>query len=652
MKLTLSLINHDPRAMPSESAKSVNGGSLRIGRGRDNDWILPDPDRHISKSHCQIDFAGDGYTLTDTSTNGVFVNQSGRPVGKGNAVPLHDGDRLRLGNYEFEVRVAEPAGQAAGDYGGDFHGGGDPFAPPPSGGGSDPFDTGRHGQGDQFAQDNFGNAGFGDDGFGDQFGDDFADGGFPGMPPRQGGPGGGAESPDRDPFATGQPFGPQGGGQGGDAGDPFGGDPFAAPPGGQSGSAGGRGGGDRFEDDLFGPPAEGPRAVERGPGEEADPFGIGEGAEGAHYDPFAEDDTPKRRIDADDPFAGPPPARRDEGYGGPPAGGAGGPGPVIPDDFDPLADDLGKEDWSGPSEADHIPAEQEFFRVPGSTPESAPPGGQQIPDDWDLPEESAPPPSGGQAPQPPRPPQPPPPMQPPQPPQTPQGPPSRQRGAAPPEPPPQRQAPPPRQAPPVQPPTAGPPASGDPVEAFLIGAGINPNELPPERAAEMMQLFGTLFRDMVGGLCEVLQVRRDIKERFQMAERTQLRRSENNPLKFSINADDALANLITRPRPGFLPADRAVREAMDDIKAHELAVMAGMQVALKALLDRFDPDNLEKRIEQSSVWDNILPGNRKAKYWELFREHYREIAREAEDDFHGLFGREFSRAYERQAKQV
>jgi type VI secretion system FHA domain protein len=91
---------------------------------------------------------------------------------------------------------------------------------------------------------------------------------------------------------------------------------------------------------------------------------------------------------------------------------------------------------------------------------------------------------------------------------------------------------------------------------------------------------------------------------------------------------------------------------MDDIKAHELAVMAGMQVALKALLDRFDPDNLEKRIEQSSVWDNILPGNRKAKYWELFREHYREIAREAEDDFHGLFGREFSRAYERQAKQV
>jgi type VI secretion system protein len=167
-----------------------------------------------------------------------------------------------------------------------------------------------------------------------------------------------------------------------------------------------------------------------------------------------------------------------------------------------------------------------------------------------------------------------------------------------------------------------------------------------------MQQVGVMFRDMIGGLCDVLQVRRDIKERFQMAERTQLRRSENNPLKFSVNADDALANLLTRPRPGFLPAERAVREALGDIKAHELAVLAGMQVALNALLGRFDPRNLEKRIEQTSVWDSILPANRKARYWELFCEHYREIAREAEDDFHGLFGREFSKAYERQVKQI
>ena len=43
--------------------------------------------------------------------------------------------------------------------------------------------------------------------------------------------------------------------------------------------------------------------------------------------------------------------------------------------------------------------------------------------------------------------------------------------------------------------------------------------------------------------------------------------------------------------------------------------------------------------------DSLLPTNRKAKLWDIFGQLYGEISKEAESDFHALFGEEFLRAY-------
>ncbi|HLT89719.1 MAG TPA: type VI secretion system-associated FHA domain protein TagH [Woeseiaceae bacterium] len=78
-----------------------------IGRSLENDWILPDPDRFISGRHATIDFRAGAYYLADTSTNGVFVNDEEEPIGRGNPRRLFDGDRLRMGDFEFLVRIDE-----------------------------------------------------------------------------------------------------------------------------------------------------------------------------------------------------------------------------------------------------------------------------------------------------------------------------------------------------------------------------------------------------------------------------------------------------------------------------------------------------------------------------------------------------------------
>jgi type VI secretion system FHA domain protein len=104
-----------------------------------------------------------------------------------------------------------------------------------------------------------------------------------------------------------------------------------------------------------------------------------------------------------------------------------------------------------------------------------------------------------------------------------------------------------------------------------------------------------------------------------------------------------------RPKgPGYLPPADAVRAGFRDIKVHELALLAGMRAALDAVLARFDPTELEGQLRKRSPMARLVPGSRKAKYWKIFVQEYRAIARDAEHSFRGAFGQAFADAYERQ----
>jgi type VI secretion system FHA domain protein len=102
MKLTLVLKGPD-RLMGAQIEKSMENGSLVIGRSPTADWTLPDPERVISKAHCRIDKDSGGFVLTDTSTNGVEINNDA--VGFGLPRLLSNGDVLKLGDAVVIVRI-------------------------------------------------------------------------------------------------------------------------------------------------------------------------------------------------------------------------------------------------------------------------------------------------------------------------------------------------------------------------------------------------------------------------------------------------------------------------------------------------------------------------------------------------------------------
>ncbi len=88
-----------------ESSKVFNeqGGSL--GRGKNNDWVLDDPDRYLSSYHCQISCENGQFYIIDLSINGTFFNGSTKPMGKGSKLPLNHGDTFILGEYAFSVSL-------------------------------------------------------------------------------------------------------------------------------------------------------------------------------------------------------------------------------------------------------------------------------------------------------------------------------------------------------------------------------------------------------------------------------------------------------------------------------------------------------------------------------------------------------------------
>lgn len=107
MALTLIITSDHRELLGEDCVREFNEDGGTIGRSLENDWILPDPARYISGKHATIDFQSGAYYIADISSNGVYVNGEDRALGKGNPRRLFNGDKIRMGDFEFLATVDE-----------------------------------------------------------------------------------------------------------------------------------------------------------------------------------------------------------------------------------------------------------------------------------------------------------------------------------------------------------------------------------------------------------------------------------------------------------------------------------------------------------------------------------------------------------------
>ncbi len=271
---------------------------------------------------------------------------------------------------------------------------------------------------------------------------------------------------------------------------------------------------------------------------------------------------------------------------------------ALPDRFDPLAPAEEDAPFGAAATPDHSASFTDSFRPP---PVSADP----LPEDWDL------------------------------------------EPARPPAPPPA-----PAEAAPVRPPPFAPaePAAAQPglLQAFFEGAGLKASA-PPDGEA-LMRALGAAFRATVSGIRHALIARASIKGEFRI-EQTMIRARGNNPLKFSADDDDALAALLGIGRRTDMAADQAIDEALTDMRLHEMASIAAMQTAVRALLEQCDPAHFRAEAEQSGGL-SVVPTQRKARAFDLYEKHYAATTQALSDDFDSAFGKAFARAYEQALRDI
>jgi predicted component of type VI protein secretion system len=170
------------------------------------------------------------------------------------------------------------------------------------------------------------------------------------------------------------------------------------------------------------------------------------------------------------------------------------------------------------------------------------------------------------------------------------------------------------------------------------GAPANPPDAPA---------LDVILRTVVQGLMAVLQSRAEIKSQFRMS-MTSVRPVENNPLKLSRTAEDALQRLFGEGNPGYMTATEAFREAFDDISFHQVAMLAGVRGAYNAMLASLHPDKLEARYARRLKRASFVSLFGRLRYWSMYRAQFEEIESDPEAHFQNLFGEEFARTYAEQ----
>ena len=118
--ITLTVTSYNGASTTPISAHFDETGG-NIGRAENNQLVLPDPERTISRVHAQIVYRNGRYGIVDRGSNPIAVN--GRPLGNGKEALLQPGDEVLVGGYAMRVEAGNATvGAAAADPFADFAG--------------------------------------------------------------------------------------------------------------------------------------------------------------------------------------------------------------------------------------------------------------------------------------------------------------------------------------------------------------------------------------------------------------------------------------------------------------------------------------------------------------------------------------------------
>lgn len=194
---------------------------------------------------------------------------------------------------------------------------------------------------------------------------------------------------------------------------------------------------------------------------------------------------------------------------------------------------------------------------------------------------------------------------------------------------------------------AGKLAPGD-LTSFFQGLGLDPATVGAMSQGEI-EAIGQLVRTLVLGVLELHTGAMGVKKELRSDDRTMVAVRDNNPLKTEWPQETKLRYLFggRATGVGFVNPERAVRELLVDLIAHNNASGAASRIALESTLKEFDPDALKTRLLGEGT--KLFEGTRA---WDAYVKYYQGQGRDMPKWAQRLLDKYFTEAYLRESLRI
>lgn len=190
----------------------------------------------------------------------------------------------------------------------------------------------------------------------------------------------------------------------------------------------------------------------------------------------------------------------------------------------------------------------------------------------------------------------------------------------------------------------------DAASAILRGLGVEATaSLLADEAA--LERLGRGVRHLIEGFNVLLAARAALKRDLRAKGRTVLAERNNNPLKNLMSIQQIIDQLVTTPetQSAYMPLDLAIKEAINDLQVHDLALVAASRAAIEGVLREFHPARLRPVIvEGKSKFPQFLDN---ARLWDAYVAHYQKRELSMVDWIEQSFDRYFMPTYDQVADQ-
>jgi type VI secretion system FHA domain protein len=181
--------------------------------------------------------------------------------------------------------------------------------------------------------------------------------------------------------------------------------------------------------------------------------------------------------------------------------------------------------------------------------------------------------------------------------------------------------------------------------SLLKGLRLEPDMLADHDPAALAFAAGLALREFMQGSSQMAQHRAQISQAFQLGE-PPVQSIEN------LSVPEMVVDLLTGAGQEFADPAENVRALCERHDRHQMALLFAMREAFVDFTEQLKPSAVRASTEAANATKSWRSGNRKAQYYEQFREIFHELMKRQQGDLPAGFREQFSAAYRRHTAQL